>query len=98
MSESQTQLFSFDNIKSVIGGVILISLAWARLEYKSNEQHQELKAMIEKYIVSNDKDKEMLAYQLGELRDQVDVNTITIKAITDFIKPDGPEIKRRRNK
>lgn len=76
--------------------VFAIGIAWARLEYKGDQQNAELKAMIREYVIENNKDKDMLVYQMGELRSQVDVNTTVINAITDFIKPDAPEVKRNK--
>lgn len=37
----------------------------------------------------------ILRFELENLREQVKINTLTIKTITDFIKPEIPEIKRK---
>lgn len=78
----------------MLAPIFLIGVAWARLEYKSEKQFQEMKALFQVYVEKNDGEKKMLTYQLGEVKNQVDVNTLTIKAITEFVKPE--DVRRRR--
>lgn len=87
-------LFSFENIKGALVGVFLIGAAWTRLEYKMDQQNTATKVLLEKYVISNDYDKKILGYQLEQLRAQVDINTVTIKAITEFIKPEEVRPKK----
>lgn len=76
--------------------MFLIGGAWARLEYKMDEGNKAVQVMIEKYVISNDYDKKILSMEISNLKTQVDVNSLTIKAITEFIKPEKPEIKAER--
>lgn len=82
-----------ESIKS-LSIIFVIGVAWARMEYKSDKQYQEIKEVLSVYVANNEKDKEMLTYKIGELRNQVDVNTLTIKTITEFVKPE--DVRRRR--
>lgn len=52
------------------------------------DQRNEIKII--KMQVDEIKDK------LNVTADQVEINTLTIKTVVDFIKPDGPQIKRER--
>lgn len=90
----EKSLFSFDNIKTSLVTVFFIGCAWTRLEYKMDEMNTATKVLLEKYVLTNDFEKKMLSYRIDELKAQVDINTMTIKAITEFIKPD--EIKRKK--
>lgn len=87
-------LFSFENIKSTVVGVFLIGAAWARLEYKMDEMNTATKTLLEKYVIANDYDKKIIGYQIDQIKAQLDVNTMTIKAITEFIKPE--EVRRKK--
>lgn len=89
-------LFSFDNIKSALVGVFLIGAPWTRLEYKMDQMNTATQVIIEKYVISNDKDKEIFLMKIQSVQSQLDVNTVTIKSITEFIKPEEVKPKNYR--
>lgn len=76
--------------------VFLIGAAWTRLEYKMDQMNTATQVIIEKYVISNDKDKEIFLMKIQSVQSQLDVNTVTIKAITEFIKPEEVKPKNYR--
>lgn len=96
MSEiGDKKLFSNEEVRRLLIGMFLIGGAWARLEYKMDAAAVEQKNLLREYIIANDKDKVIIDIELANMHQQLDVNTTTIKAITEFIKPNEPEIKRK---
>jgi len=93
MSEEK-RLFSFEKVKSSIVAVFFIGAAWTRLEYKMDAMNTDTKNLLEKYVISNDLQKEMLSYRISELKATVENNTTDIISIKEFLKPD--EIKPRK--
>lgn len=87
MSEEK-KLLSFENVKSSLVAVFFIGAAWTRLEYKMDEMNTATKNLLEKYVIANDLQKEMLSYRITELKNKVDENAIDIVAINEFLKPD----------
>lgn len=90
----EKKLFSNDQVIRLLVGTFLIGGAWMRLEFKMDQMNDSTKAMFREYIIANDKDKIAVEVRLQNFKDQLDVNTMTIKAIADFIKPDEPKIEK----
>lgn len=92
----EKKLFSNDQVIRLVISVFLIGGAWARLEYKMDEMNTATKTVLEKYVILNDKDKEILLMKFTQVKAQVDLNTTAIEAIADFIKPEEPKLKKYR--
>lgn len=90
------KLFSNEQVFRLLTVVFMIGGAWARLEYKMDAAAAEQKNLLEKYIISNNGDKALINFEMANIRSQLDVNTTTIKAITEFIKPEEPKRKNYR--
>jgi len=95
MSEEK-KLFSNEQVIRLLIGMFLIGAAWARLEYKIDKKFDETRSMFREYVIANDAEKKAMMVQMATLKDQLDINTMTIKAIADFIKPDEVERKYYR--
>jgi len=97
MSEEK-RLLSFDNVKSSLVAVFFIGAAWTRLEYKMDQMNTDTKNLLEKYVIANDLQKEMLSYRITELKNKVDANTYEIGVINEFLKPDEIRPKKYSKK
>lgn len=97
MSEEK-KLFSTDQWLRIIIGVFAIGAAWSRLEYKMDQMNEKTNSMFREYIIANDADKKAITVQMTSFKEQLDLNSMAIKAIADFIKPEDVEWKEYKRR
>jgi hypothetical protein len=82
------KLRSMEPFQKLVITAFLIGAAWTRFEYKSEQDYKEIKTILEKHIITEDKTREMLEYKYGQLAQKVNDNCASIKLINEFVRPE----------
>ena len=96
MTDATKLTFKSPLVVSIIFAAVLGTTTVLTAHFNTNNKIDKLSAKFDVYIASNISDKVIMEYRVNDLSAQVNVNTISIKTIADFIEPKRIEIKSRR--
>jgi len=97
---SEKKLLTNNEVIKLVGGVIVVASSWIRMEYKFNETTAELLKKVDNHILSAGYEKDAMAKEISELREQVKTLELSAQEFikNEFIKPSEPEIQGKRKR
>lgn len=83
-----------------VGKLILYAFAfgvgWNRLEYKMDQHADKLLKKIDEHIITDGFEKQIHVLRMNQLEGQISVLSSRTDELEYFIKPDAPEIKKKK--